>query len=115
MRKEMTEQTAAIPPETLAGLLTAPVELEQAIKLKDCYDRLTATAAPPASESARICDAISRTLVDASPPEFAKMNRTQMENFRKWQLKGPRRKLIEAFRSEADLAERPAGPGIAED
>ena len=111
----MTEQTAAIPPETLAALLTAPVELEQALKLKDCYDRLTAAAAPPASESARICDAVCRTLVDASPPEFARMNRTQMENFRKWQLKGQRRKLIEAFRAEANLAERQAGPGSAED
>ena len=111
----MTQQTAAIPLETLAGLLTAPVELGQALMLKDCYDRLTAAAAPPASESARICDAVCRTLVDASPPEFAKMNRTQMENFRKWQLKGQRKKLIEAFRAEADLAEKQAGPGIAGD
>ena len=43
----MTEQNAEITPETLAGLLTAPVELGQALMLKECYDRLTAAAAPP--------------------------------------------------------------------
>lgn len=98
----METMTKRIDPAMLAGLLTAPVSVEQGLELKRYYDRLAGAAAPPDAETARVCEAICRTVAEAGPPRFAP--RDEMAKFREWQLGGPRRELLEAFRAEADSA-----------
>lgn len=104
----MNAPSKRIDPKTLAGLLTAPVSVEQGLELKQCYDRLAGADPPPDAETAQVCNDICRTVAEAGPPRFAP--REEMAQFRQWQLGGARRELLEAFRAEADAAkERAAG------